>query len=286
MEPGAKQSNRKAGFTIIELLTVMSVIIILIGVLVPALNIVRRFAKDVMQKNQFHSIEVAMETYNAEWEEYPPSEHIMPPAVSNHYCGAMKLCEAMVGQDLLGFHPSSRFEYPDTTLYGITGDLDLSGRRPYLKAESANATKLQELYANYTPFDADVLVLCDVYATVTVRSTGKLVGMPILYYRANSTKTRHDFSNPEESIYDYRNNQILVALGKPWEALPPPAPESMHALLNPEVFYERTRNDKIDLNHDGIGDRPYKADSYILISAGWDGEYGTDDDIFNFRVGQ
>ena len=28
--------------------------------------------------------------------------------------------------------------------------------------------------------------------------------------------------------------------------------------------------------------RPYRADSYILISAGYDGLYGTRDDICNF----
>ena len=29
--------------------------------------------------------------------------------------------------------------------------------------------------------------------------------------------------------------------------------------------------------------RPYKADTYILVSAGKDGLYGTSDDIFNFN---
>jgi hypothetical protein len=28
--------------------------------------------------------------------------------------------------------------------------------------------------------------------------------------------------------------------------------------------------------------RPFRADTFILISAGWDGEYGTADDICNF----
>ena len=29
--------------------------------------------------------------------------------------------------------------------------------------------------------------------------------------------------------------------------------------------------------------RPYRADTYILVSAGKDGDFGTADDIFNFE---
>jgi len=29
--------------------------------------------------------------------------------------------------------------------------------------------------------------------------------------------------------------------------------------------------------------RPYKPDTFILMSAGFDGEYGTNDDITNFQ---
>ena len=55
-----KKHSEKQGFTIVELLTVMSVIAILIGLLVPALNLVRKMAKDTKQKAQFHSINVAV----------------------------------------------------------------------------------------------------------------------------------------------------------------------------------------------------------------------------------
>jgi hypothetical protein len=44
-----------------------------------------------------------------------------------------------------------------------------------------------------------------------------------------------------------------------------------------QVFYKKTL-DKSALPIE----RPHNKDSYILISAGWDGIYGTRDDVFNF----
>ena len=70
MKPIAKQSDKKAAFTIVELLTVMSIIILLIGLLVPGLNLIRQFAKRVKQKAQFHSIGIAIDLFNAEWDGY------------------------------------------------------------------------------------------------------------------------------------------------------------------------------------------------------------------------
>jgi type II secretory pathway pseudopilin PulG len=281
VKAAAKQSNKKGAFTIIELLTVMSIIIILIGLLVPALNMVKRFAKRVMQKNQFHSIEVAMETYNAEWEDYPPSE--WQDELFRPYCGAMKLCEAMVGQDLLGFHPNSRFQRNDPAY----GRADLSTRRKYLIPGSANAYEVDDLYENWGPFDQNSLVLCDVFPNITPKGTSKLVGMPILYYKADTSKTGHNAEVPppdSQNIYNYLDNQPLLALGMPWAPPPAPGGEPSHRLYRePSIFYVSTRNDKIDIDGDGFGDRPYNADSYILLSSGWDGEYGTDDDMYNFK---
>ena len=97
MKSIVKQSNRKAAFTIIELLTVMSIIVILIGVLVPALSKVRIYAQKVKQMAQFNSMQSAIELFSNENDGYPPSgalDGAGPP-----YCGAMKLCEAMMGRD-------------------------------------------------------------------------------------------------------------------------------------------------------------------------------------------
>ncbi|MHC4498113.1 MAG: type II secretion system protein [Planctomycetota bacterium] len=304
MKPVVKQSNKKAAFTIIELLTVMSVIIILIGLLVPAMNMVRRFARKVTQKNQFHSIEVAMETFNAEWDGYPSSEGY--DYVANaplNYCGVQRLAEAMVGQDLLGFHPDSKF-IPGDDAYNLTLNPDLSGRRLYLKLGSANAYRLGGFYSGnrLLPFAEDHLVLCDVYRrNVTYNDptvpqdpmNGQLVGMPILYYRANTSGITHPIFDKTTNqllngvsvddpgnIYNYRDNHTFVALGKPWDATWPQGDSWKNDLLEPRVFYQNTWNDKIDIE----AGRPHNTDTFILISAGFDGVYGTDDDVSNFGL--
>jgi hypothetical protein len=121
------------------------------------------------------------------------------------------------------------------------------------------------------PFAEHVYVLCDVFERR--RSGGARTGMPILYYRADVDGTAHDVNDPNNpaNIYDYRDNQALIALGVPGK------PEQTHPLADPKRFYRNMRTYKSkDVS------RPYMADSYILISAGRDGLYGTADDICNF----
>jgi type II secretory pathway pseudopilin PulG len=296
----AKKFNRKVGFTIVELLTVMSIIIILMGLLAPAMNKVRRYAWRVRQKNQFHSLNIALELFRAEFEGYPNSDYETTP---DEYCGATKLAEAMFGQDLLGFHPASRFladgtdgATPPTILYPPAPPPPLPAwyvenlktrKEHYLPLEQANAYKLGSLWwetasgnivTRTDKFNPDTFVLCDVYTRVQNRETGKRVGMPILYYKANTSKTVHDVTlpiDPAENIYNVEDNQELVKLGKPWD-LPPQG--AAHTLFtNPEKFYLSTWNESIT----SIA-RPYRIDSFILLSAGFDGEYGTPDDVFNF----
>jgi hypothetical protein len=58
------------------------------------------------QKNQFHTIEIALELFNSDNGHYPPSSDTLDPN-ARPYCGAMKFCGALLGQDLRGFHPDS-----------------------------------------------------------------------------------------------------------------------------------------------------------------------------------
>jgi type II secretory pathway pseudopilin PulG len=296
MKSNVKQPNRKAAFTIVELLTVMSIIVILIGLLVPALNKVRQYAYEVKQKAQFHSIDAAIELFNSQFDDYPPSGALDPDGVS--YCGAMKLCEAMMGRDLMGFHPDSNFRRSGLSSLGVnlyppqtdpTFQSSRSARKgPFLPLENANAYQLRDLYEDLGPFGTgDSFVLCDVFRRVTHRTSGQKVGMPILYYKANTANTLHDVDNPEnpQNIYDYHDNQELLMLGKPFD--PPPSGTPHRLAVDPTNptpgwrFYRNITNDKM-LATTMVAVRPYREDTYILISAGYDGEYGTPDDICNF----
>jgi hypothetical protein len=164
----------------------------------------------------------------------------------------------------------------------------LSARKgPYLPLDNANAYQLRDLYTQTGTFSGDNFVLCDVFRRVTHLQTGKKVGMPILYYKANTAKRQHDFRNPDNSqnIYNFRDNQNLVLLGKPFD--PGPEGEPHRLAVDPSNpadgyrFYMNTTNDKV-LASSTAAVRPYRADTFILISAGSDGEYGTPDDITNF----
>jgi len=204
----------------------------------------------------------------------------------------------MMGRDLMGFHPGSTFRTSGlsslgTQLYPPTTDPLFQNSRsarkgPYLPLDNANAYQLRDLYENLGPFGTgESFVLCDVFRRVTHITSGQRVGMPILYYKADTAKILHDVDNPAnpQNIYDYTDNNELVRLGKPFN---PPPSGSRHKLLydpsNPAEgyrFYKNITNDKM-LATTMVAVRPYREDTYILISAGYDGEYGTPDDISNY----
>ena len=178
------------GFTIVELLTVMGIIVVLISLLLPALSMVRDFSRDIQQRAQFHSIEVGIGLYEHDFGSPPPStdnvdmfgnQWDLPDydgaSSTENYCGAMKLAEAMGGMDLLGFHPNSgyyadginRVRYPDSA----TGNLVTSNEDIYT-ADNALAnpnwqTGTQNLDARKGPYvdleNPYAFRIADIYGT-------------------------------------------------------------------------------------------------------------------------
>jgi hypothetical protein len=167
---------------------------------------------------QFNALNAASELFNNEFEGFPSSE--ANDVTGAPYCGAMKLTEAVMGQDLLGCNSDSALRRDGLNLAG-----------------------------------------------------GKKPGMPILYYRADSSWTAHDGDDPDNpaNIYRYMDNQMLLALGVPGE------PKKVHPLSDPKCFHRLTQSARNRKQAE-----PYRRDAFILISAGYDGLYGTVDDVYNF----
>jgi prepilin-type N-terminal cleavage/methylation domain-containing protein len=132
------------------------------------------------------------------------------------------------------------------------------------------------------------------------------VGMPILYYKADPTKEfRMDrdknpvvatIANCDDWVYNFNDNLAILEL--PWlrdpqDTLKETGPIEPHfpdddndGVTDSQVqrFYKLLTHTERDNDGDGQSDfiKPYNKDSFIFISAGYDGIYGTKDDLTNF----
>ena len=234
---------------------------------------------------------------------------------------AHKLAEALVGMDFLGFHPNADFRTDgrnnvinidgsmtdNALLYNIppvfnpwpTLEQNIQTREgQFVELENANAFRMMDVYDTSIvdgTFRRFALALCDVF--VSRRVSGKKTGMPILYYRARTNYSQQDSQDPDEiydDIYHYPDNFQLINLGTaeatplahpladngPGAVVPTPAAGSGSVTSGDDwLDFEN-----IILNRQVTAiNRPYRAGSYILISAGKDGRYGTADDLQNFK---
>ncbi len=309
MRTNVRKHGRRPAFTIVELLTVMSVIIILFGLLAPAMNKVKIYAKRIKQKNQFRGISIGLELYRSENEDYPDSAAKPNIGASPVTTGAHQLAEALLGRDFQGYDPWStgdaQADLATPRIYGRPGATPIEIRQSrdrrkgeYLKLESVEAFQIGELYAppaspgnvyNSTLPDQGAPVFTDVYRTknIILTGTGKSAkaGTPVLYYKADVHSTTFDYTTWTTSIYNSDDNQDLIELtpmvaGGVIHHFDKDFPDPFDLTrLGRQIFYEAIINPQIN---SATLIRPYNQDSYILVSAGFDGLYGTRDDVFNF----
>jgi type II secretory pathway pseudopilin PulG len=306
-------NNRKA-FTIVELLTSVIIIALLLGILLPSISMVRTKSKETAQKAQFATIDMALEAFKQDYGDYPPSDRYEGTGSGLIYCGAQKLTEALLGWDLAGFHPKTVWRRDGldasggiTTYDPLRADLidptrTLKERRgPYLEVAktlvfrlgASSATANDGLYKYAEPnfvasFDHTLpnYVICDAFGvkklliphgTQMVTATA---GTPILYYKANTSYKVLTCYPPKapESIYNFFDNQALVSIGVL------PNLTGSHSLAAFNRFCDQgykvwdSRVPPISATRSW----PNRPDTYILISAGADHEFGTNDDILNF----
>lgn len=307
---------KRSGLTLVEILVVVGIIAILTGMLLPAVSMVKKTAREAKQRVQFTAIDLALATFKNDYGALPPSDHYTwlgdTDAIENS-SGAQKLAEALLGWDLLGFHPDSgwradgmnRWPYrvgttthPEGTyfLYDRTIEREMDKRKSrYLDLDTANAVRLGvtgnqdglfDLSRAGVPLAPDTFVLSDVFGkgkdVTLLDGTRQKSGLPVLYYRADpSAKIR-------EEIYNSRDNDHLVVAkeqidlaDKGTAPIAPAGGRFWNPLAGPvSTFYDYITDWRASTTTFQV---PHKPDSYLLISAGNDGRYGTDDDITNFK---
>lgn len=304
---------RKA-FTIIELVVVISIIALLIAVLVPGWKKVKEQAKSLSQKCQLREIEIGLHGWANEHDmEYPDSHNEF--FGSGSVTGAQKLCEALVGRDLQGFDSNSSWNpwkdenstnpeiYPAEPMHNRYGH--------YVELTKFNTFQLGQLYdmslaggfpapyggntdenGNIDNSKKPCYVFTDNFKrkTITLPNDDTIkVGTPILYYKANSTKESQwsNMAPSSASIFNFFDNETIMQY---WMLNETDKKHPYHLDFlamgqngNPRSWVEDILAPSPPWNDQPayVSGMPYNRDTFLLLSAGADGLFGTDDDIWN-----
>jgi prepilin-type N-terminal cleavage/methylation domain-containing protein len=286
------KNKRKNGFTLVELLTTITIVAILIALLLPALNKVRILSFDTKQRGQINAIEIAIESYRNDFGMYPSSGNVdaadnePKDAMGITYYGSEKLAEALLGYDLLGVNKNVPTEFNKIGLLYAQTSANLAQRKgPYLEAEKLNPVE--------SGSDEDIFNLMGGghYIADIYRRGDLDIGFPLLYYKADTDKKIQAGSavaTTDDKVYDYRDSNMpydttvsdeiktnyINGRARVWDTVDGTTAE--------DNFDSFVINDEISTGS-GVYDVPYRAQTYLLISAGYDGIYGTSDDICNFE---
>jgi len=336
-----RKAQRRAGFTLVELLTVVGIIALLIGILVPAVQQARKQAKRGTVLAELKAISDGLEMFRNDFTRYPDSttrvrnasgwENKLDPIItmpsggddSQPLQGAHWLARALVGPDYQGLDSQgltlrhrADVDIVNNALTAVSGtgtgvtmenfqNLRADRKSPYVE----NSTKILRLDKDsaFGQGGTDWVargrpVFFDAFDS------------PVLYYKANPRAPR-PFCNAVDDadgagVYNWEDNKRITGENGPTAADDNALDNSSwqfidgvpnHALGRYAANASYTKPDLeerhtfINFIHDHnvdsmLGDTsavlPARVarnpDTFLLMTAGPDGRFGTDDDVTNF----
>ena len=337
--------TRHNAFTLVELLTVIAIISLLIGILIPSIAAARNQAKAGTSRAQISSIGKAAESFHGENDHYPLSRGENPFESSVVALnGAQWLTMQLSGPELAGYvrpvlqndtNADGEINWDDwLEWYSLSPKRKYARSGPYMSADPKSAMTPEVFGAKYpaTIFPSGTLLLGnDTKLPFSGDGGGSewnnghipfyvdAFGNPILYYAANAGAdkpftTGNPGSNFSVGRYDMSDNASFTgadgndgffSINTPGLTLERQSstghdiatlgwdPGSNPNLWPQYVSFARYFADRNIFETTARGDAdnpgtegkiwPYNADTFILLSPGKDGTYGTNDDIANYE---
>ncbi len=314
-ESGRARRTLSAGraFSLIELLTVVTIIVVLIGILVPSLNRARITAKRTASMALLHTLETGVEMFREATDKYPDSRYspYYGDASQGNLYGAQKLARALMGREALvsklgTVRPKDlRAAGPDGMAAKFYQSPDASQRiGPF--AENLNPG------THYVATNDPTLPYHALPGSLGQGGGGQNADapmmfidsfrFPVLYWKANpkgdimmardaggaASDNRRGGSGISPIYVQADNFEFLQ-----WQMASKPHPMATPGLaLEPDAQGPGTFAYEIH-QHSNEAEgasaalqrlrKPHNANSFLLITPGPDGLYGTPDDIRNFR---